>query len=187
MSPAIAARFPRYLRIVHGRQSSRSIHLHCLCAFGVFFVGHVTMVALHGFLSQWALIVLGETHNPNLSTTLVVGLIGIAVIVGIHVAATLASLRRPRRPTKDRGASPPRGDPARVYDGQKHSSDRIHRRLPRHRRRPRRVARRSPVFQSGGGYLMPMPQLRAVPCCRRHRARHHDARLCVSQCFPFGC
>jgi DMSO/TMAO reductase YedYZ molybdopterin-dependent catalytic subunit len=54
------------------------------------------MVALHGFLSQWALIVLGETHDPDSNKALIVGLIGIAVIVGIHVAATRWSIRRPR-------------------------------------------------------------------------------------------
>jgi DMSO/TMAO reductase YedYZ molybdopterin-dependent catalytic subunit/thiosulfate reductase cytochrome b subunit len=96
MSPAIAARFPRYLRIFHGRQSARSIHFLCLCAFAVFFVTHVTMVALHGFRSQWAMIVLGETSHPDLNRTLLVGLAGIAVIVVIHVVATQCSLRRPR-------------------------------------------------------------------------------------------
>ena len=96
MSPAVAARFPFYLRLFHGRQSARSLHFLCLCTFAMFFVGHVTMVALHGFRLQWALIVLGETHNPDLNETLIVGLIGIAVIVGIHVVATLCSLRRPR-------------------------------------------------------------------------------------------
>lgn len=96
MSPAIAARFPGYLRIFRGRQSARSIHFLCLCAFVVFFVVHVTMVALHGFRSQWALIVLGETARPDLGRTLLVGLAGIGVIVAVHVAATQWSLRRPR-------------------------------------------------------------------------------------------
>ncbi len=96
MSPAIAARFPRYLRIFHGRQSARSIHFLALCAFVLFFVGHVTMGALHGFLSQWALIVLGETQDQNLPLALVVGSTGLAVIVAIHVLATQCSFRRPR-------------------------------------------------------------------------------------------
>lgn len=96
MSPAIAARFPQYLRIFHGRQTARSIHFLALCAFVLFFVGHVTMVALHGFVSQWALIVLGETQHQNLPLALVVGSTGLAVIVAIHVLATQCSLRRPR-------------------------------------------------------------------------------------------
>jgi len=32
------------------------------CGFLVFFIGHVTIVALHGFRKELALIVLGETH-----------------------------------------------------------------------------------------------------------------------------
>jgi DMSO/TMAO reductase YedYZ molybdopterin-dependent catalytic subunit/thiosulfate reductase cytochrome b subunit len=96
MSPAIAARFPRYLQIFHGRQSARSIHFLCLCAFALFTVAHVTMVALHGFQSQWALIVLGQTQTSDLDRAMLVGLTGIAVIVVIHVMATRCSRRRPR-------------------------------------------------------------------------------------------
>ncbi len=97
MSPAIAARFPGYLRIFHGRQSARSIHFLSLCAFVLFFVVHVTMVTLHGLRSQLALIVLGQTQQPDLNRALVVGLFGLGVIVAIHVVATQRSLRHPRR------------------------------------------------------------------------------------------
>ena len=96
MSPAIAARFPRYPRIFRGRQSARSIHFLCLCAFAAFFVIHVTMVALHGFRSGLAMIVLGETRHPDLNGALLAGLAGLGVIVAIHVAATRWSVRRPR-------------------------------------------------------------------------------------------
>jgi methionine sulfoxide reductase catalytic subunit len=96
MSPAIAARFPGYLRIFHGRQSARSIHFLALGAFVVFFIGHVTMVALHGFASQWALIVMGQTQHQNLPLAVSVGVAGLGVIVTIHVLATWCSRRRPR-------------------------------------------------------------------------------------------
>jgi thiosulfate reductase cytochrome b subunit len=96
MSPAVAARFPWYLRIFHGRQSARSIHFLCLVAFVLFFVVHVTMVVLHGFREELAAIVLGQTHRPDLTRALVVGIAGMAIVVVIHVLATVCSLRRPR-------------------------------------------------------------------------------------------
>ena len=80
MSPAVAARFPKYIKLFHGRQGARSLHFLALCTFIVFFIGHVTIVALHGFRRELAMIVLGETHNPHL--TLRSG--GLAVRVGRH-------------------------------------------------------------------------------------------------------
>jgi hypothetical protein len=67
-----------------------------LCTFIVFFIGHVTIVALHGFRSELALIVLGETRNPQLTLALVVWLSGLTGIVVIHVVTTVCSRRRPR-------------------------------------------------------------------------------------------
>ena len=96
MSPAVSARFPWYIRIFHGRQGARSIHFLCLCGFALFFVGHVTLVILHGLPAGLARIVLGETQHPHLTRALVTGLGGIAGIVLIHVVATTASLCRPR-------------------------------------------------------------------------------------------
>src|SRR6202166_3743847 len=96
MSPAIAARFPKYIRLFHGRQGARSLHFLALCAFTVFFIGHVTIVALHGFRRELALIVLGQTHNPNVALALIVWLAGLAGVVGIHVLTTVYSLRSPR-------------------------------------------------------------------------------------------
>jgi hypothetical protein len=58
MSPAVAARFPWYIKIFHGRQGARSLHFLALCAFIVFFIGHITIVALHGFRRELALIIL---------------------------------------------------------------------------------------------------------------------------------
>ena len=96
MSPAVAARFPRYLKLFHGRQGARSLHFLALCAFMFFFVGHVALVALHGFRTELAIIVLGETHEPQPALALVVWLIGLTGIVAIHVAVTIWSRRRPR-------------------------------------------------------------------------------------------
>jgi sulfoxide reductase catalytic subunit YedY len=96
MSPAVAARFPWYIKMFHGRQGARSLHFLVLCAFTVFFIGHVTIVALHGFRRELALIVLGETHNPQLTRALMIWLAGLAGIVAIHVVTTVCSRRRPR-------------------------------------------------------------------------------------------
>jgi len=96
MSPAIAARFPWYIKLFHGRQSARSLHFLALCTFIVFFIGHVTLVALHGFQRELALIVLGQTYNPQLTLALGVWLFGLACIVAIHVLTTVCSHRRPR-------------------------------------------------------------------------------------------
>lgn len=96
MSPSIAARFPWYIKIFHGRQVARSLHFLCLCAFTAFFIVHVTMVFLHGFSKELAKIVLGETKNPNLTLALVLGLIGLGVIVAVHIIGTEYSLHRPR-------------------------------------------------------------------------------------------
>jgi len=96
MSPAVAARFPWYIKIFHGRQGARSLHFLALCTFIVFFIGHVTMVALHGFRRQLAMIVLGEARNPHLTLALVVWLAGLTGVVAIHVLATAYSRQRPR-------------------------------------------------------------------------------------------
>ena len=91
MSPAVLARFPWYIRLFHGRQGARSVHFLCLCGFAVFFVGHVTLVIVHGLPAGLAAIVLGETEHPHLTRALVVGVGGLAGIVVIHVAATMLS------------------------------------------------------------------------------------------------
>ena len=96
MSPAIAARFPWYIKIFHGRQGARSLHFLALCTFILFFIGHVALVVLHGFRKGLAVIVLGETHSPHLTRALVVWLSGLAGIVIIHVVTTMCSHRRPR-------------------------------------------------------------------------------------------
>jgi len=96
MSPAIAGRFPWYIKIFHGRQAARSLHFLALCAFVLFFIGHVALVVLHGFRKGLAVIVLGETHDPHLTRALVVWLSGLVGILVIHVVTTLYSHWRPR-------------------------------------------------------------------------------------------
>src|SRR5579863_379436 len=96
ISPAIAARFPWYIKIFHGRQGARSLHFLALCTFILFFIGHVALVVLHGFRKGLAVIVLGETDSPHLTRALVVWLSGLTGILIIHVVTTMCSHRRPR-------------------------------------------------------------------------------------------
>ena len=96
MSPAIAARFPWYVKIFHGRQAARSLHFLALCTFILFFIGHVALVVLHGFREGLAAVVLGETSNPHLMRALVVWLSGLTGIVIVHIVTTMCSHRRPR-------------------------------------------------------------------------------------------
>lgn len=96
MSPSIAARFPWYLRLFHGRQAARSVHFLCLCAFSLFFVVHLAMVVAHGTSRELGLIVLGDVHHTSGALGVMVGAAGLAGIVVIHVLATRYSLRHPR-------------------------------------------------------------------------------------------
>src|ERR1035438_5333734 len=106
MSPAVPARFPGYIKIFHGRQGARSLHFLALCTFIVFFIGHVTIVALHGFRRELALIVLGETHSPHLTRSLVVWLSRLAGVVIIHVVTTMCSVAAPALSRKPLSQSP---------------------------------------------------------------------------------
>jgi DMSO/TMAO reductase YedYZ molybdopterin-dependent catalytic subunit/thiosulfate reductase cytochrome b subunit len=92
-SPAVEARFPWYVRLWGGRQSARSLHFLGLAAFGVFIVIHLSMVFFWGWGQLNASMIFGSVRNTYWATAL--SLVIIAVIVAIHVAATLWSLRRP--------------------------------------------------------------------------------------------
>ena len=59
MSPALTNRFTWYPKLPGNRQIGRSLHFLVMCAFVVFLVGHVTMVALTGFVRNMNHIVVG--------------------------------------------------------------------------------------------------------------------------------
>ena len=96
MSPSITGRFPWYLTIFGGRQPARSIHFLCMLAFTAFIIMHVLMVVLHGFGRELALIVLGQTSNPQVGIALFIGCLGLFGVFVIHVVATAVSLKNPR-------------------------------------------------------------------------------------------
>jgi sulfoxide reductase catalytic subunit YedY len=93
MSPAVAARFPGYLRLFGGRQSARSIHFLGLTAICLFTVVHVTLVVIEDFPANMSYIIHGRHALEGLSV--VIGIGGLVLIAILHVWATEVSLRDP--------------------------------------------------------------------------------------------
>lgn len=92
-SPAIAARFPWYVRLFGGRQAARSLHFLGLLAFVVFIAIHLSMLFFWGWGRLTALMIFGSVRNVYWATAL--SLVIIAAIVAVHVAATAWSQRSP--------------------------------------------------------------------------------------------
>ena len=94
MSPAFTARFTWYSKLPGNRQVGRSIHFLVMCAFVVFTLAHVTMVALTGFVRNMNHIVVGtDSTNP---IGLYLGLAGIGVVVLLNGFANWMAWRQPR-------------------------------------------------------------------------------------------
>jgi DMSO/TMAO reductase YedYZ molybdopterin-dependent catalytic subunit len=94
MSPAIAARYPWYLRLLGGRQPARSIHFLALVAIVGFTIVHVLLVAVEDFPRNMAWIIHGHYSSERLAVW--IGLAGLFVVLALHVWATLFSLRHRR-------------------------------------------------------------------------------------------
>jgi DMSO/TMAO reductase YedYZ molybdopterin-dependent catalytic subunit/thiosulfate reductase cytochrome b subunit len=94
MSPAVAARFPSYIRILGGRQSARSIHFLGLLAICLFTLVHVTLVVIEDFPANMSYIIHGQHAFEALSVA--IGIAGLIVVVILHVWATSVSLRHPK-------------------------------------------------------------------------------------------
>lgn len=91
-SPSIAGRWPWYERLFRNRQTGRSLHFLGLVAFVVFLVGHLVMIFWHGFAKEMNLMVLGTDEGVAVwwgGAAIGTGII--LAIVGVHVAANLAS------------------------------------------------------------------------------------------------
>ncbi len=95
MSPAIAARFPWYLRIFGGRQAARSVHFISLIAVIAFTMGHIALVAIEDFPRNMSWIIGGNYESGR--AAVVIGMAGLVAVVVSHVLATKISLRNPRR------------------------------------------------------------------------------------------
>jgi methionine sulfoxide reductase catalytic subunit len=94
MSPALTNRFRWFPRLPGNRQVGRSLHFLTMCAFVVFLVAHVVMVAVTGLSRNMNHIVLGSDHARPLG--LYVGLGGILVVIALNALANWAAWRRPR-------------------------------------------------------------------------------------------
>ncbi|NDJ90670.1 cytochrome b/b6 domain-containing protein, partial [Mycolicibacter kumamotonensis] len=80
-SPAIEARFPRYVRLFGGRQSARSLHFLGLAAFLVFIAIHLSMVFFWGWGRLTALMIFGSIRNTHWATVLSLLIITVVVTV----------------------------------------------------------------------------------------------------------
>jgi thiosulfate reductase cytochrome b subunit len=94
MSPAIDNHCKWYSRMFGNRQAARSIHFLGLLGFLGFLSVHVTMVVVTGLVRNMNHIVMGtDDLNP---VGLIVGLTGIAALVGAWVLANWLTWRHPR-------------------------------------------------------------------------------------------
>ena len=65
LSPSFNAAFPYAVNILGGRQSARTLHFFVTWAVVLFFLVHVTMVALSGFRSRMAAMITGRITAPD--------------------------------------------------------------------------------------------------------------------------
>lgn len=94
MSPALTARFAWFPRLPGNRQIGRSIHFLVLCAFLLFLVAHVTLVALTGLARNMNHIVMGtDTGSP---IGLYVGMAAVGVVVLLNALAHRMAWSHPR-------------------------------------------------------------------------------------------
>lgn len=94
MSPAIDARFPRFVGLVGGRQRARSLHFVLLALFTVFIAGHTLMVVVHGLGYELSRVVL-DAGGAMQGEAVAIAALSILVIVVGHVLATRVSFSNP--------------------------------------------------------------------------------------------
>jgi hypothetical protein len=95
MSPAIAASFPWYIKLLGGRQVARSIHFLGMLAFTVFFVFHVILVLVVHPRENLTNITLGG-QPQRLGLALAIAVPALVLVVALNVWATWFSLRNRR-------------------------------------------------------------------------------------------
>ncbi len=94
MSPAVDTRFPRFVRLVGGRQRARSLHFVALVLFCVFITGHTLLVVIHGLGSGLSRVVL-DAAGALQGEAVAIAALSIVAIGVAHVLATTVSLRKP--------------------------------------------------------------------------------------------
>jgi methionine sulfoxide reductase catalytic subunit len=94
MSPALTNRFSWYPRLPGNRQIGRSLHFLVMCAFVLFVISHVAMVAITGFVRNMNHIVIGTDDTSFAGVYL--GLVGLGVMVVVNALANWLAWRQPR-------------------------------------------------------------------------------------------
>lgn len=94
MSPALTNRFKFYPKLPGNRQIGRSLHFLVMLAFVIFLIFHVGLVIITGFARNMNHIVVGTDNTRAIGWEL--GLIGIAVVIAVNVAAHWLAWKRPR-------------------------------------------------------------------------------------------
>jgi len=89
MSPALDNRYRWYARLFGNRQIARSIHFLVMVSFVVFFIGHMTLVALTGFAPNLNHITLGVDRNDL--NGFGIWLLVIVLVIGLNVWAVRLS------------------------------------------------------------------------------------------------
>lgn len=96
MSPAIAARFPWYIKLFGGRQSARSLHFLSLIAFILFILVHTALVLIVHFQDNIRNIVLGS-KQADFGLAATIAVIALVIVAAIYVLTTLYSLQKRRQ------------------------------------------------------------------------------------------
>lgn len=92
LSPAIVARFPKFLNLFGGRrQIARSVHFIGMVSFSVFILLHVTVALGFHFYDSVQAITLGST-NANFGLALTIFFTTVALIVVFNIWAPIFSL-----------------------------------------------------------------------------------------------
>lgn len=96
MSPAVAARFPWYIKLFGGRQVGRSLHFLSLLAFIGFIIIHTALVLIVHFQNNIRDIVLGS-EQANFGLALGVAIAALVFVAIIYIWSTRYSARHRRQ------------------------------------------------------------------------------------------
>jgi methionine sulfoxide reductase catalytic subunit len=96
MSPAIAASFPWYIKLLGGRQVARSLHFLGMLLFALFTLLHTLLVLVVHVRENITNIVLGGP-NENLGLAVAIAIIALLLVLLIYIWTTWYSLRHKRQ------------------------------------------------------------------------------------------
>ncbi len=96
MSPAVAARFPWYIKLFGGRQVGRSLHFLSLIAFILFIIVHTALVLIVHFQNNIRDIVLGS-ERTNFWLAVGIAIASLVLVAVIYVWTTLYSAHHRRK------------------------------------------------------------------------------------------